>query len=251
MAKLERISVIGPVSGTFEVDRSRPTKQKEMPKWLGIGPAPVEVEGGPLEVRKLDLFDPPSPEEQGRIDEMKLPSGAYPGGGQVDGWSPLRERGPWSVPTITPSQRKVGLLPEWYTSIRNEVASTLEIMRRISPYIRFKVLGMNVRLQNPLYTFPAIVVLLVTAPTIPGPAVYNIALVPVLLMGGDVRWVDRLVAVMQPVLWPIVNTFNAVKWTAETVREVLSLPLTWKFKMPKLLYYPLFNKKLNNREGHG
>lgn len=108
MATLERISVVGPVSGTFEVDRSLPTREKNIVVGLGFGRAPIEVEGGPLRLQKTDLFDPPTSGEQSRIDAMNLPIGAYPGGGQVEGWSPLRERDPWTVPTVTGTQKKNG-----------------------------------------------------------------------------------------------------------------------------------------------
>jgi hypothetical protein len=163
-------------------------------------------------------------------------SASHSGGIDVEGWSPLRDRTPWKVPEISNLQKKMGLLPGWYTSIRPQVAEWLEIMRRIQPYV--KVFG--IRIPLPIYTAPAIALLLLSAPFIPGPAIYNAILIPILIFGGDIKWVDRGVAFTQPLLWPVVNAFNAIVWTAQHVANALTLNF-FKFSR-KLNYYPLRKK---------
>ncbi len=183
---------------------------------------------------RTKIGEPPSPEEQARIKELNLPEGMYPAGAQIEGWSPLRDRTPWRIPSVTDTQQKVGLLPEWYLNIRSEVAVWLEIMRRIQPYIKL----LEIRLPFPVYSLPALLVLIATAPLIPGPAIYNVLLAPILLLGGGIRWLDRVVAATQPMLWPIVNTLSAIAWAAKSVAYLLT-----GNGLAKLSYYSMFNVK--------
>jgi hypothetical protein len=171
-------------------------------------------------------------------ERHELQPGMYPGGSHVEGWSPLRDRTLWKEREVTKTQERLALLPEWYLSIRSQAAVWLEIMRRIQPYIVFA----GIRLPFPVYSFAALLVLIATAPLIPGPAIYNVLLAPILLFGGGIQWLDRAVAFSQPLItWPLVNTYNAIVWTAQHVANALTLGM---FKLSrKLNYYPMFNKK--------
>lgn len=131
----------------------------------------------------------------------ELKPGQYSGGSQVEGWSPLNDRTPWSVP---PAKKWI---PNWYAAIRPQLAEFLELSSRL----------------HWVYRLGIIAALFAIAPVVPGLSWANVPFIAGLLMFKGkinhmdplVRWVaNPLMALVTPALAGIMYVIDKVSYAS-------------------------------------
>lgn len=128
-------------------------------------------------------------------------AGYYPGGSQVEGWSPLTRRTAWKVP------ENEFRTPKWYVGIRSPMATFFEFAARLRlPYRITLSLGV-------------LIVGMVIAPFLPVLNWYNVPVLAVMtLFGLRIPVMDFFASyIFNPILALLVTPFVGLMWALDKV----------------------------------